>query len=160
MKAVPYDAQLFHLIAESGVKTITLCVDSHSLQEGEYEMRSVAGFIKEAKANGIKLAVDVLLGFPDDELEELRRIIDFFKRERPNTVGIHPWLRLYKHTRVGRNIMAKPPDKGRIEGDDPDFLQPVFYNWVDDDTCESLIDGDPLFRIEGKERLSNYERLK
>jgi len=160
MKVLPYDAELFRLIAEAGVRTITLSIDSQSLASGEYDLPAVAGFIREARANGIKLAADVLLGFPREELEELKGIIDFFKRERPDTVGVHSWIRLFKYSAIGREIMTKPPGKGRIEGSDPDYLQPVFYNWLDNGACESLIDGDPLFRIEGMERFSNYERLK
>ncbi|MGQ9705373.1 MAG: hypothetical protein ACUVS1_12550 [Actinomycetota bacterium] len=44
--------------------------------------------------------------------------------------------------------------------EDPDFLRPVYYNWLDMERLQGLIGDDPLFRIEGLERRSNYERLR
>jgi hypothetical protein len=159
MKPLPCDAELLRLIAGSGARCITLSVDSRSLYSGVYDLPALGDFIKGAKAEGIRVCVDLLVGFPDEGLEEIRGLIEFLKRERPDTVGINSWMRLYKYTELGRQIMAERPAKGRIEGNDPDCLKPVFYNWLDEDACNSLIGGDPIFRIEGRERLSNYERL-
>jgi B12 binding domain/Radical SAM superfamily len=158
MKPVPCDSELLRLIARSGSRSITVSVDSPSLAAGAYRLDAVGYFIREAKAEGIKVFVDLLIGFPGEELGELQAITEFFKRERPESVGLNSWIRLYKHTELGRSIMARPPGRGRIEGSDPDCLQPVFYNWLDEKKCDSLIDGDPVFRVEGRERLSNYER--
>lgn len=159
MKPIPHDGELFQLLAETGAHAITLSVDSRSLSSEEYSFEDLAGFIDLTSAHGIKLAVDLLVGLPDDGLSQIRGVIDFFKRVRPDTVGVNTWIRLYKYTTLGKSLRAKPPMSGIIKGEDPDFLKPVFYNWLDTDTCLSLIEDDPLFRIEGLERRSNYERL-
>lgn len=44
-------------------------------------------------------------------------------------------------------------------GDDPDPVKPVYYYGLSLEDCWELTGRDPLFRIEGLERRSNYERL-
>ena len=40
------------------------------------------------------------------------------------------------------------------------MIRPVFYNSITMDMLKELIGDDPLFKIEGFERTSNYERLQ
>ena len=51
------------------------------------------------------------------------------------------------------------PPEGTLEGEDPDYVRPVYYSLLTLEDCRELAGGDPLFRIEGLERRSNYERL-
>jgi tRNA A37 methylthiotransferase MiaB len=158
MKPWPCDSELMNLIARTGGRAITLSVDSHSLLSGVYDYRCLARFFQAARAEGIRVCVDLLIGFPGEELSQLKGIIDFLKRERPHGVGVNSWIRLYNRARLTRKILSGRP-RGRIIGDDLSCLKPVFYNRLGADDCDSLIGGDPIFRIEGLERRSNYERL-
>ena len=86
-------------------------------------------------------------------------MFDFFRDTRPDTVGVNAWIRVFKYTGLGVGMRAGTPAAGSIEGEDPDYIRPVYYSWLSVDDCRELIEDDPLFRIEGLERRSNYERL-
>jgi hypothetical protein len=159
LKPLPHDGRFFRLLAETGAASVTISVDSRSLYNGAYSMMDLQSAVALAQREGIKVAVDLLVGFPGESLQELRDVFDFFRGVRPETVGVSAWLRVFKYTKLGMDIRALPPPAGIIEGDDPDYMKPVYYSWMTLDDCRALIDGDPLFRIEGLERRSNYERL-
>ncbi len=160
MKPLPHDEGLFRLLAESGASSITLSVDSRSLLSGCYGLLDVQSCIELARRQGIRVAVDLLLGFPGERDAELRDLIDFFRGERPDTVGVNAWIRIYKYTALGRSVRREPPRVGNITGNDPDFIRPVYYHWLTVEDLREMIGDDPLFRIEGLERRSNYERLR
>jgi radical SAM superfamily enzyme YgiQ (UPF0313 family) len=159
MKPLPHDERLFRLLAETGVSSLTLSVDSRSLFEDAYGLMDLQSAIVLAQREGIGVAVDLLVGFPGESLEELRDVFDFFREVRPKTVGVSAWLRVFKYTGLGVDLRTRRPVTGVVEGDDPDYVRPVYYSWMSLEDCRELIDGDPLFRIEGLERRSNYERL-
>ena len=159
MKPLPHDQALFRLLAATGAVSVTLSVDSQSLSRGAYSLMDIQSFIVLAHRQGMKVAVDLLVGFPGEGWEEMRDIFDFFRGVRPDTVGVNAWIRIYKYTGLGMGVRERPPSAGLIEGDDPDFIEPVFYRWLSIEDCLELIAGDPLFRIDGLERRSNYERL-
>jgi len=160
MRPLPHDEALFRMLAATGANSVTLSVDSDSLCRGRYNLLDLQSFVVLAQGQDIKVAVDLLVGFPAEGKAEVRDILDFFRGIRPDTVGVNAWIRLYKHTVLGKSIRAKPPPDGGVEGDDPDFLRPVYYNRLSLQECRELIDDDPLFRVEGLERRSNYERLQ
>ncbi|MDI6874791.1 B12-binding domain-containing radical SAM protein [Candidatus Solincola sp.] len=162
MKPLPHDEGLFRLLRESGAVSVTLSVDSLSLAAGRYGLFDLQSFIELAGRHGIRVAVDLLLGFPDEEEDELRDLLDFFRAVRPDTVGVNSWIRVYKYTGLGRGMRLRPPRKGTFLGhrEDPDFLRPLYYNWLKMERLRELIGDDPLFRVEGLERRSNYERLR
>jgi radical SAM superfamily enzyme YgiQ (UPF0313 family) len=147
MKPLPHDRALFRLLQESGAGSVTLSVDSHSLRRGAYSPSDLRSFVELAHERGMRVAVDLLAGFPDEGIDEVLSVLDLLRGVRPDTA-------------FGRSLRARPPAKGSVEGDDPDCIKPVFYNWLSTGDCRALIGGDPLFRIEGLERRSNYERLQ
>lgn len=159
MKPLPHDENLFRLLASSGAGSLTLSVDSSSLSRGVYTLADLRSFMDLAGKHGVKVAVDLLVGFPGESREELRAVFDFFRAARPDAVGVNAWIRIFKYTGLGVSMRAGPPASGVIEGDDPDYVRPVYYRWLSVEDCRELADGDPLFRIEGLERRSNYERL-
>lgn len=160
MKPLPHDEMLFRLLAESGASSITFSVDSRSLLSGSYGLMDVQGCIELARRRGIKVAVDLLLGFPGERVEDLRGLFAFFRGVRPDTVGVNAWIRVFKYTALGRSIRQEPPREGNLLGNDPDFIRPVYYHWLTAEDLGEMIGDDPLFRIEGLERRSNYERLR
>jgi len=159
MKPLPHDSNLFGLLAVGGAGSLTLSVDSESLTRGAYSFEDLRSFLAQARKHGIGVAVDLLVGFPGEDREGLRYTFDFFRDARPDTVGVNAWIRIFKYTGLGVGMRAGSPAAGSIEGDDPDYIRPVYYSWLSVDDCRELIEDDPLFRIEGLERRSNYERL-
>jgi len=159
MKPLSHDARLFRLLAETGAVSVTLSVDSQSLHAGAYSLADLEIFITLAQREGIRVAVDLLVGLPGEGRGKLRDIFDLFRVARPDTVGVSAWIRVFKYTGLGVGMRACPPAAGTIEGEDPDYVKPVYYNRLSLEECCELTSGDPLFRIEGLERRSNYERL-
>lgn len=160
MKPLPHDQALFRLLARAGARMVTIAVDSDSLRRGAYGILDLESFVVLAQRHEIGVAVDLLVGFPGEGPGEVRDIMDFLRGLRPDTVGVNAWIRGYKYTTLGKDLRLHPPADGEVEGDDPDCIRPVFYNRLTLDKCRELIGGDPLFRIEGLERRSNYERLQ
>jgi hypothetical protein len=160
MKPLPFDRSLFRLLSAAGAGSLTLSVDSLSLARGVYGLEDVRAFIGSARGEGIRVAVDLLVGFPGERLQETGEIIDFFRSVRPDTVGVNAWIRLYKYTEMGRRWREGRLEGAEVEGEDPDCLRPVYYRGMEPDVLRSLLGDDPLFRVEGEERRSNYERLR
>ncbi len=162
MKPIPHDEGLFRLLKKSGAVSVTLSVDSSSLFSGRYGLFDLQSFIELAGRHGIRVAVDLLIGFPGDKEAELRDLLDFFRAVRPETVGVNAWIRVYKYTGLGMLLRRQPPRSGTFLGcrEDPDMLRPLYYNWLKLEKLQEWIGDDPLFRVEGLERRSNYERLR
>ncbi len=160
MKPLPHDEGLFRMLARAGAESLTLSVDSRSLYEGAYGLMDLQSFIELARRQGLKVAVDLLVGFPEEDTARLRDVFDFFRAVRPETVGVSFHIRVFKYTKLGMSLRAAPPPRGELEGDDPDYVRPVYYWWLSLEECRELLGDDPLFRIEGLERRSNYERLR
>ena len=150
----------FKLLKDTGVYLITLSVDSWRkcpLYWSDYEK-----FVFGAKSCGINVAVDFLTGFPYETEDNLKEYFDVLRRPLPDSVGVNTYLRLYKTLQITDIILNDSDLRGRLIGDIEDgaFLKPVFYNHIDTDLLRRLIDGDPLFRVEGIERGVNYGRIK
>lgn len=160
MKPLPHDEGLFRMLARAGAESLTLSVNSRSLYRGAYGLMDIQSFVELAARQGLKVAVDLLVGFPEEDRERLRDVFDFFRAVRPDTVGVSFRMRVFKYTELGMSLRSAPPPRGELEGEDPDFIRPVYYGWLSLDECRELMGDDPLFRIEGLERRSNYERLR
>jgi len=159
MKPLPHDAKLFRMLAAAGAASVTLSVDSHSLAAGAYSLADLGSFIALARQEGIRVAVDLLVGFPGDKREGLRGLFDFLREVGPDTVGVSAGIRVFKYTQLGKVMRENAPPEGTLEGEDPDYVRPVYFSLLTLEDCRELAGGDPLFRIEGLERRSNYERL-
>ncbi len=163
MKPTPVSDRLFSLMKKSGVIAVTLSVDSVALDspDSTYSFDDAARFIRLCRENDIKLAVDLLTGLPGEPVDSTVKTLDFFRKNRPDTVGASCHVRVYPGTKThsalaGRGDMApfltRPPDDSR--------LYPVFYNHLPTERLNEMTADDPMFKIEGFENSSNYERLK
>jgi radical SAM superfamily enzyme YgiQ (UPF0313 family) len=159
MKPGNTSKDLFKLLKETGAYLITLSVDSW--QRNNLYWSKVEEFISSAKSSGLKIAVDFLTGFPYESDDKIKRFIDFFRRTRPDSVGINTYIRLYKNLRITDIIMKDVKLRDYLLGNTSDrtFLKPVFYNHINADKLNLLINGDTLFRIEGLEKGVNYSRV-
>ena len=158
MKTFPYDEDLFLLMKRSGTHLITL-----SIPAGKDALEHTRKITRFARKQDIRIAVDLLLGFPGDTVESVKRTVDRMRDIGPDTVGINATIRLYPNISVTRVVLDSQKYRENLIGavnDNPDMIRPVFYNHITVDTLRDIIGDDPLFRIEGFERTTNYERLK
>jgi radical SAM superfamily enzyme YgiQ (UPF0313 family) len=161
MKPYPYNERLFKLLFESNAYLITLSVDSYEeLQNlNNYSYQDLEKIIEYCKKYQIKLAIDLSCGYPGESKESIRNIIDFFKNNRPDTVGITFFYRIYNHTPLSE-IVKKDEFKDKLTRKlkpNDTFLEPVFYSSYDVSFYENLIEGDDLFRIAGLKPGVNYQ---
>ena len=157
MKSAPYDDELFRLLKKSGADLITL-----SLPTGKKWLEHAGNQSLLAKKHGIKFAVDLLLGFPGETIEFSRRTIDALRKIQPDTVGVNSTIRLFPEQNVAKKIARSAEYQKHLLGevdDNPYLIRPVFYQHLSVDMLREIIGDDPLFKIEGFERTSNYDRL-
>ncbi len=157
MKTYPYDDELFRLLKKSGADMITL-----SIPTGENWLLHSKKIRNISKKHGIKLAIDLLVGFPGETIESVKGKIEVLRKIRPDNVGVNSTFRLYPELPVTRTITGSADYRKHLLGeitDNPHFIKPVFYNNISVDMLREIIGGDPLFRIEGFEQTSNYERV-
>ncbi len=157
LKSSPFDEELFRLLRESGANLVTL-----SIPTGNGWMDAARDQIRFARENGIKFAIDLLTGFPGQDLYEVREIIETLRSFEPETIGINSTFRLMKRMPVAEQVLASEEHRRFLLGaaeDNPDLVKPLFYQWLTVDMLKEITKGDPVFRIEGFERTSNYERI-
>jgi radical SAM superfamily enzyme YgiQ (UPF0313 family) len=157
LKSSPFDSELFRLLKKSGADMVTL-----SLPTCENWIENAAELCATAKDNGLKIAVDLLLGFPGESIDDAKRIIDALRGISADTVGINSTIRLMPGLRVTDEIMGSLEYRKYLLGEtenNPGFILPVFYQNISAEMLREIIGDDPLFKIEGFERTSNYERI-
>ncbi len=157
LKSEPYSDEMFRKLKQSGASLVTL-----SLPTGPNGLDHAAEQVRIARRHGLKMAVDLLTGFPGETIESVRNTIGRLRKIRPETVGVMSTLRLYPHLPVTQQITSSEQHRKHMFGEadnNPDFIRPVFYEWLSVDMLREIIGDDPLFKIEGFERTSNYERI-
>lgn len=158
MKPANYNQRLFRLMKDTGVRLITLSIDS--FRKCPLYWHDAEKIIFNAKANGIRISVDFLTGFPYESADLLEWSLDFFRRLQPDRVNINTFIRLYKSLKITNIIGRDEALKVHIIGDcnDKEMILPVFYNQVDTDWLKERISRDRIFKIEGEEKGVNYTR--
>jgi len=157
IKTYPYDDELFRLLKKSGAELITL-----SIPTGNNWLKHSREIHRFAEKHSIKLAIDLLVGFPGDTIESVKSKIEALRKIKPDTIGVNSTIRLYPELAVAQMIINSADYRKHLSGvltDNPHFIRPVFYNHISVDMLREIIGDDPLFKIEGFERTSNYERL-
>lgn len=157
MKSAPYDDELFKLLKKSGANMITL-----SLPTGENWLEHARKQCSIAKKHDLKLAVDLLVGLPGETIESVKRTISVLREIQPDTVGVNSTIRLFPEQSVAKKIAKSAEYQKHLLGavdNNPHLIRPVFYQHLSADKLREIIGDDPLFKIEGFERTSNYERL-
>ena len=162
MKPYPYNEEIFKLLHKSNAYLITLSVDSYKKIRdlNQYSNNDLAKIIKYCKKYRIKLAIDLLTGYPNESLKSIKDCILFFKKLRPEKVGITFKYRIYNHTPLAellKNDKSLHSGLSRKYYSDEKFLKPIFYSQIESDFIENLIDGDSIFRISGLKPGVNYQ---
>ena len=164
MKPTPYNEELFKLLKESKAYLITLSINSDKKEQelNNYTLNDVKRIIEFCKKYEIRLAIDLLIGAPDEPKESIEEMIKFLKENRPDSVGVSFYYRIIKTTDLGKKILERQDLWGNLSRkleENDDFLLPIFFNQIDLDYVKGLIGDDNLFKIEGFEKSVNYQRV-
>jgi coproporphyrinogen III oxidase-like Fe-S oxidoreductase len=162
MKPYPYNEKLFELLHKSNANLITLTVDSDKKIQtlNNYSYEDLSKIIDYCNKYEIELAIDLLTGYPHETVESTREILEFFKQNRPKTVGISFYYRIFKNTPLSNLIEKDPVLQQKLTkkySTDENFLEPIFFSQYNQNDLEDFIDDDDLFRIAGIEPGVNYQ---
>ena len=163
MKPYPYDEELFELLSKTNAALITLSVDSDEniQRSNRYSYNDLEKILKYCEKYGIEIAIDLLTGYPNESIQSTENVIRFFKENRPKTVGINFYYRLFKNTRITRLIEENPilqEQLTRPYAKEENYLEPIFYSQYEKEDIEKLISDDNLFKIPGIIPGVNYQQ--
>ena len=163
MKPYPFDKELFQLLSNSNASLITLSLDSdQNIQsENRYSYNDLEKIIEYCKKYGIELAIDLLTGYPEESVESTKKVIRFFTKNRPKTVGINFYYRLLRNTKITLLIEENPAMQKQLTRpykENENYLTPIFYSQYKKEDIEKLISGDSLFKIPGIAPGVNYQQ--
>ena len=162
MKPVPYSKDMFALLKQSGAGAVTLSVDSYQCtsSKGFYSFENLKDVIQYAKEYDIKLAVDLLAGFPYEARDSVRDVMDFFKKYRPDTVGVSYAIRIHPHIEMEKTVLGDENLRQFLSCNPYDgYIKPVYFRWLTPEDIKEFAGGDELFRIEAGDKMVNYERV-
>jgi len=162
MKPYPYNEELFEVLKASNAYLITLSVDSFKeiQSRNHYSYQDLRRIISYCHKYDLKLAIDLLTGYPYEPQESTVKVINFFKENRPSRVGISFIYRLYRHTELAELILE---DEALHEGlskplaEKENFLKPIFYSQPIRKYIEDLIEGEDIFELAGLTSGVNYQ---
>ena len=163
MKPDPYDEELFRLLSMSNAYLITLTVDSDETiqSDNKYSYADLEKIVKYCKKHNIELAIDLLTGYPGESIQSTKKVIRFFEKNRPKTVGINFYYRLLKNTKITRLIEENPAMQKQLTrpyAEKENYLTPIFYSQYSKEDIEKLILDDDLFKIPGITPGVNYQQ--
>jgi len=157
LKTQPFDDELFRLLKKSGATLVTV-----SIPTGKHSLENTADLVVLARRHGLRIAVDLLTGFPGETVDDVRNTVDRLRKIAPDTVGVNAAFRLYPQLAVTRAVLDSEKQREYLLEpiDDPSLVRPAFYAHIGIETLREIVGYDPLFTIEGFQRTSNYERLR
>ena len=162
IKPEPVSEEMFSLLRETGADVVTLTVNSYEFKRSGYSEK-VAFCIDCANNEGITLAIDLLTGFPFESVDTMYEVIDFFHTHRSVSVGVNYHIRIYPGTALYSYFNRHKNLKPHLimpYGGSGDFIKPVFYRHPLSEDMVHRIADDPLFRVEGIEPGTNYQRFQ
>ncbi|MGQ9590737.1 MAG: B12-binding domain-containing radical SAM protein [Planctomycetota bacterium] len=143
LAVAPFGEELATLLARAGCAGINFGADSASdrILEGyrrPYRRADIADAIRTARAHGIAVMIDLLLGGPGETPETVRETIAFLKAADPDCVGAALGVRVYPGTELARRFFGAGPSaraegiRGAgglpgTEGAPLDLVRPTFY---------------------------------
>jgi radical SAM superfamily enzyme YgiQ (UPF0313 family) len=162
MKPFPYNERLFELLHKSNAYLITLSVDSDKITQtlNNYSYDDLGKIIDFCKKYKIEIAIDLLTGYPYETIDSTKKIIEFFQKHRPTTVGISFYYRIYKNTTLEKSVRNDPVLQKKLTrrySEKENFLEPIFFSQYKQSDLEELIARDDLFRIAGLTPGVNYQ---
>ena len=162
IKPVPFNKKFFELLKKSGANLITMSVDSYKFTDSKspYSDENLKEIVKYTKSYEIKLAIDLLMGFPFETKDSIENAITFFKKNRPDKVGISYAIRIYPHTEIERIVKKNGQLKKYLYGNlSNNYINPAYFKCLSLDDINGFVDGDEIFQIEGTQKTVNYQRF-
>lgn len=152
MKPYPYNKDLFRLLHETNAYRISISVSSDTrIQKlNNYSYQDLENIVNYCRDVDIELAIDLLVGYPYESLNSVQNMINFFKTNRPTTISVDSYFRVYEHTKLAKIINSDTLIQRNLikpYSENLKFLEPVFYNQFSKIVIEELIFDDDLFRI-------------
>jgi radical SAM superfamily enzyme YgiQ (UPF0313 family) len=160
MKPEPFTGELFELLSKTGLKIITLSLNT--LDDLPSTFKQLKTFCQLAHNAGINIMVDLSVGAPYEDISTTGEMIDFLDEQPVKSVGVNAYYRVYPGTVLHQHLISTPDLQQYLVGESEhhDFLYPVFFNYIDKERIANLIKGKPTFRIEGFEKKVNYQRTE
>ncbi|MFX1239066.1 MAG: B12-binding domain-containing radical SAM protein [Promethearchaeota archaeon] len=164
MKPTPYNEDLFRLLGKTNAYLITLSVDTDKRLQAlnSYSYQDLKNIINYCKKFNIRLAIDLMTGYPGESLDSTKKGLNFFKKYCPDQVGIGFYYRLVKGTPLTELVINNSLFREKLTREikvEDDFLQPVFYAHLEKETLENLIEGERGFSISGLKPGVNYQKV-
>ncbi len=159
MKPEPYSVDMFKWLEKSGATLITLSIDTKS--SGVKSFKKLTEFFSLANKEEIKIAVDLSIGHPYEEVQQTKAMIDFLGGQPAETIGVNSVYRVYPGTPLYYTIIKDQSLEKYLINWRPDanYLFPVFYSLFSVKEVRELIGNNTKFRIEGFDRNTNYQRV-
>ena len=162
MTPTPYSEDLFENLKASKAYLITLTVASNvSIQKlNQYSYDDLKKIINYCSKYEIDLAIDLLVGYPNETIDSIKKCLDFFKENPPKTVGIGFYYRVYENTNLSKLIKEDAQLQLKLNkkySHDLNFLEPIFYCDIKQEVIENLISNNKIFRIGGIIPGVNYQ---
>ena len=159
MKPVPCDAALLDGLRRTGAYLVTLSVDSAAPARGQYSWDDVSFALDGLRDRSVKCAVDLTVGLPGEDIGGVRRAIEFFRAARPEKVNVNAYLRVYGGTRLEALLRSQPELHAHLDDEMPPGppLFRLFYNQLPLPELKAMLGDDPVFKLEGFDRGTNYE---
>ncbi|MBD3352739.1 MAG: radical SAM protein [Candidatus Lokiarchaeota archaeon] len=163
-----YDEELFALLMKSNAYLITLSVvsDEKEQENTSYNYQDVEKIIQYCNKYEIKIAIDLMVGFPGEKLQSIAKAIQFFRIYKPSSVGINFIFRLYECMQLTEYIFQNEihaskvyPEISLSSNKELDLLQPHFFRGIKLEAIEKLINKESLFKVEGLQDSVNYQRI-
>lgn len=160
MKPAPVSAALFDALARSGATMITVSIDT--LTHGPDTYGRLRTFFATADERGIRTMVDLSVGYPHESRERTSALLDLLASRPAGTVGVNSFYRIYPGTRLCDQIAGDPSLApcvlGRPAG--TDLIHPLFFRWFTEEEVDEMTAGRNAFRIEGRDKATNYQRAE
>ncbi len=139
MKPAEFSKKLFKLMKEAGVYLITITVDTWK-KCTEY-WRDIEKFVFTAKPLGLKVAVDLLAGFPYESEDDTLEYLNTLRKLQPDSININTFIRLYKTLPITNLILKDPALRKNLLGNinDSTYIKPIFYNHLSTETVKQMI---------------------
>jgi radical SAM superfamily enzyme YgiQ (UPF0313 family) len=139
---------------------VTLSIET--LRYSPDRFTQLESFFYLARDNGLKVMVDLSVGYPDEPLSVTTRMLDFLDNLPIYSVGVNSYFRVYPGTLLYKQILSNTHLQNRLLPGLPvdDFLTPVFFCQISEQELKPLLSGRQKFRLEGFDMATNYQRLK
>jgi radical SAM superfamily enzyme YgiQ (UPF0313 family) len=162
-RPLPFDGEMARLAAASGCGDLTLSMNSWDLSkaDGAYGMEEVGEFLGLCDKAGIKVAVDLLVGYPGEDISSVERAIAMLAKLGPETVAVNEFIRLYENTPVAA-LSLSSDNIDRVVGEtrgNPSMLKPVYFSGVERRWLSDRISAESNFVLADAERTVNYLRV-